>query len=169
SFRDVRRKRDYVEGKYHVSWLYVSRLSATREAKHLKVARDAGVSVPCLVGHNRHALVMTQYEGQEIHEFPPARIVDPPAVFSAIMKNISLTYRGAGLVHGDLGEHNIMYTTTGDVVLIDWPQAVPVTHPNAAGFLRRDVENVCSFFKKVGIYADVDDMISRIKDGSMGS
>ncbi len=165
SFRDVRRKRDYAEGKYHMSWLYMCRLSATREASNLQAAIDAGVAAPELVGHNRHAIVMKQYDGQEIHEFPQGSIANPGAVFETIMNNISLTYRGAGLVHADLGENNILYTATGDVVIIDWPQAVPVTHPNAAALLHRDVENTCTFFRKLGVDADVDELVRRIAGG----
>ncbi len=53
---------------------------------------------------------------------------------------------GAGIVHGDLSEFNILFDGTGPVI-IDLPQAVDAAGNNHAGrMLLRDVDNVRNFF-----------------------
>lgn len=163
SFRDVKRKRDYTAGRHHVSWLYTCRLSATREAERLRALQPLGIAVPVLAGHNRHLVVMVQHEGQEIHEYPS--LPDPLGIFEAVVATVGHAYREAGLIHADLGEFNIMLDTAGRPVVIDWPQAVRVDHPNAALLLRRDVENLCIFFRKHGVDARVDETITTITGG----
>ncbi|MHA1794166.1 MAG: RIO1 family regulatory kinase/ATPase domain-containing protein [Promethearchaeota archaeon] len=161
SFRAIKLKRNYVEKRKHVSWLYLSRLSAAREAKHLELLQDLGIAVPRLISYNRHVVVLKQYEGQEIHEFPT--LDDPEIIFDEIIENVRQIYSKAKLVHSDLGEFNIIYTSNHELLIIDWPQAIPITHPNAKRFLRRDIENICNFFKrKHGIYRDADEIIKDI-------
>ncbi|MFH0849533.1 MAG: RIO1 family regulatory kinase/ATPase, partial [Candidatus Bathyarchaeota archaeon] len=62
SFRDTRRKRDYIADRRHISWLYQSRLAAENEYKALKTMYEAGVSVPQPFEQNRHAVVMEYLE-----------------------------------------------------------------------------------------------------------
>jgi RIO kinase 1 len=53
---------------------------------------------------------------------------------------------GAGIVHGDLSEFNILFDGTGPVI-IDLPQAVDSAGNNHAGrMLLRDVDNLRNFF-----------------------
>jgi RIO kinase 1 len=53
---------------------------------------------------------------------------------------------GAGIVHGDLSEFNILFDGTGPVI-IDLPQAVDAAGNNHAGrMLLRDVDNLRNFF-----------------------
>ncbi|MHA1998529.1 MAG: RIO1 family regulatory kinase/ATPase domain-containing protein, partial [Promethearchaeota archaeon] len=137
SFRAIKQKRDYATGKHHVSWLYLCRLSATKEAKFLEKLMGLGLKVPLLVNHNRHVVVMDLFEGQEIHEFP--KIDDPEAILVEILLEVKKIYQDARLIHGDLGEFNIIYTFNGRILIIDWPQAVNIDHPNAQAFIRRDV------------------------------
>ncbi|NMC07805.1 MAG: serine/threonine protein kinase [Candidatus Lokiarchaeota archaeon] len=160
SFRNIKSKRDYVVGKYHTSWLYMCRVSAMREADHLKRLNAIGVDVPLLKGNNRHVVVMKQYDGQEIQEFDV--IDDPAGVFDNVIRNVKKCYREARLIHCDLCEYNIIYTRDKHVIIIDWPQAVPTDHPNAAFFVRRDVENICKFFERHGVVADPAAIVDEI-------
>lgn len=60
----------------------------------------------------------------------------------------------AGYVHGDLSAYNIL-VHHGRLVLIDLPQAVDlVGNPQGFRFLRRDCENICTWFHAHGIPAD---------------
>ncbi len=161
SFRDIKTKRDYVTGKFHTSWLYMCRVSATREAEHLKRLNEICADVPVLKGHNRHVVVMKQYDGQEIQEFH--EIDDPQGIFEQIIRTVKKAYQEAHLIHCDLCEYNIIYTRDKHVIIIDWPQAVATDHPNAALFLKRDVENVCNYFERHGVKADVESVIAEIK------
>lgn len=36
-----------------------------------------------------------------------------------------------GLIHGDFNEFNILVKDNGDPILIDFPQMVSISHPNA--------------------------------------
>ncbi|MHA1682718.1 MAG: RIO1 family regulatory kinase/ATPase domain-containing protein [Promethearchaeota archaeon] len=161
SFRAIKQKRDYATGKHHVSWLYLCRLSATKEAKFLEKLMGLGLKVPLLVNHNRHVVVMDLFEGQEIHEFP--KIDDPEAILVEILLEVKKIYQDARLIHGDLGEFNIIYTFNGRILIIDWPQAVNIDHPNAQAFIRRDVENILLFFqRKYSIERDIDVVLREI-------
>jgi RIO kinase 2 len=46
-----------------------------------------------------------------------------------------------------LSEFNIMIAESGPKI-IDWPQAVEVTHPHAQELLERDIGNVLRFFER---------------------
>jgi RIO kinase 2 len=160
SFRNVRRTRDYLDGSHHGSWLYTCRLSATREAENLALLMPLGVDTPELIDHNRHVIVMKLYEGQEIQEF--AELANPKQIFECVLWNVRRIYHEAHLIHGDLGEYNILYMDSGDIVIIDWPQAIATSHPNAKEILTRDIGNVCTFFRRYGIESDADAIVSGI-------
>ncbi len=52
----------------------------------------------------------------------------------------------AGIIHGDLSEYNILFDQDGPVI-IDFPQAVAAAqNNNAAMMLKRDVENLKTYF-----------------------
>jgi len=66
---------------------------------------------------------------------------------SSIMESVRVAFLDANLVNADLSEYNIL--TDGEKVwLIDWPQAVHATHPNALELLRHDVSAVLKFFNR---------------------
>jgi RIO kinase 2 len=76
-----------------------------------------------------------------------ARLDDPGGFLDDILANVRTTFR-TGLIHADLSEYNIVVQKDGTVLLIDWPQAVNVEHPNAESLLERDVRNVIRFFQR---------------------
>ena len=64
----------------------------------------------------------------------------------------------AGYAHGDLSAYNIL-VHRGRLVLIDLPQAVDlVGNPQGFEFLRRDCENICTWFHTHGIPADAQEL-----------
>jgi RIO kinase 1 len=63
----------------------------------------------------------------------------------------------AGLTHGDLSPYNIL-VHRGRVYVIDLPQALDVViNPQGFAFLHRDCVNVCRWFVRHGLPADVAD------------
>lgn len=160
SFRQTLRKRGYVADRSHISWLYQSRLSAEREYSALRALYSAGVSVPKPLAYNRHAIVMSVIEGTEL-KF--AEMKDPESILREVLRNVRKTYCTVGLVHSDLSEYNILVKANGQVLMIDWPQSVSVSHPNAQDNLRRDVSNVVKCFtKKAGLKPDEERVLEYV-------
>ena len=163
-FRETRKKRGYVANRRHITWYYQSRLAAEKEFEFLKVAEEGGVSVPKPIAQNRHVVVMDFIEGMDLIDIN--EIEDTEGLLDEIIENIRLTYK-AGLIHGDLSSFNIVLQMDGKPLLIDWPQAEPIDHPNADTLLRRDVENVLTHFqRKFFIERDVEETIEYVTSGT---
>jgi RIO kinase 2 len=74
---------------------------------------------------------------------------------------MKIIYQEAYMIHGDLGEFNIIIDEEGNILIIDWVQWISRNHPNAEMMLRRDIENVCNYFdKKFHVESDVEDILS---------
>ncbi|MDR5656711.1 serine/threonine-protein kinase RIO2 [Halodesulfurarchaeum sp. HSR-GB] len=166
NFRAVRRERDYTADREHVSWLYTARKAAEREYEALETLYPA-VSVPQPIDQNRHAIVMEKVPGVELAK---SRLPDGQVrgVLELILRELQTAYQ-AGFVHADISEYNVFVASEG-ITLFDWPQAVPVDHDNAREFLRRDIENITSYFERkypgqIG-EVDTDSVAIAIEDGA---
>lgn len=62
-FRNVKEKRDYHGKRHNVSWLYLSRISATREFAYMKALYDRDFPVPKPIDFNRHCVIMELVNG----------------------------------------------------------------------------------------------------------
>ncbi|HMF33412.1 MAG TPA: RIO1 family regulatory kinase/ATPase [Candidatus Lokiarchaeia archaeon] len=161
SFRNIRKLRGYLGGRGHYSWLYASRLSAESEFAGLQRVAGLTPHTPKPFAQNRHAVVMEVILGQGISEF--ADIADPVGTFSQIIEDVKIFYQKGGLIHGDLGEYNILLDADENILIIDFPQWVPADHPNAEEYLRRDVANVCNFFhRRYRVESDLDAIVTEI-------
>ncbi len=154
SFKQVKRKREHLDGLQHFSWIYAARLAAKREFEVMQRLYPE-VSVPEPVDHNRNVIVMAIAEGGELSK---TRVVDPEWYLDMILEQVGLAY-AKGVVHGDLSEYNIFVSDEG-VTLIDWPQYVEVGDARAAELLERDVGNVLAFFRrKYGVERDLEGVL----------
>jgi len=128
----------------------IVRIWAQREFRNLARMHQAGARVPKPIEVQGNILVM-EFIGEKGEPAPLLRDVykmeDPEAFLSEILSDIRKIYLEAGLVHGDLSEYNVMYWKSKPW-MIDVSQAVPLNHPLALSMLRRDIENMTSFFKK---------------------
>jgi len=79
-------------------------------------------------------------------------VADPGKLYSALM-NLIVNLAESGLIHSDFNEFNIMLTDDDRPVLIDFPQMVSTSHPNAEWYFNRDVECIRTFFRKRFGYA----------------
>ena len=161
SFRDTRRKREYVADRRHISWLYQSRLAAEAEYSALKSMHEAGVSVPEPIDQNRHVIVMQFIQGTQLSDIIS---LDEPRLFlDDVLEDVRLAY-GAGVIHTDLSEYNILVDGEGEVWIIDWPQYVSTDHPNAMELLERDVGNVVYYFqRKYGLEYDPEQALNHVR------
>ena len=157
SFRHVRVKRETTGDRRHLSWLYAARLAAKKEYDAL-VALYPQVSVPEPIDNNRHAIVMSMANGQLLAH---SRLDEPDWYLDEILGQIKKTY-GLGIIHGDLSEFNI-FVNPGGCEIIDWPQFITPSHRNARELLKRDIENVLSYFnRKYRIKRDIEEITNTI-------
>lgn len=155
SFRTVRTNRDYVgNGRMmkHSSWMYLSRRAAQKEWSFLQALWDRGFPVPRPIDQSRHAIVMEWIDGIPFGQVHREDLVDDDEVADLYAALIRLLLRLAahGLIHGDFNEFNLIYAPkrTDRMVLIDFPQMVSTSHPNARELFQRDVQCIVDFFTR---------------------
>lgn len=146
SFKNIKNLRSFQGERKHISWLYVNRLAAKKEFEALGEIYKLKLNTPKPIGFNRHMIVMSYLRGRELAY--SQTIKNPSKVFNRIIKQIKIVYQKANMIHGDLGEFNIVLDHKDNILIIDWLQWIPSDHPNANSILERDIENVCFFFKK---------------------
>uniref|UniRef100_A0A8D0GDP5 Serine/threonine-protein kinase RIO2 n=1 Tax=Sphenodon punctatus TaxID=8508 RepID=A0A8D0GDP5_SPHPU len=133
SFRNLKNKRDYHKHRHKVSWLYLSRLAAMKEFAYMKALYDRKFPVPKLV--NGYPLYQVR------------QIEDPAAVYNELMELI-VKLANHGLIHGDFNEFNLILDNEDRITMIDFPQMVSTSHPNAEWYFDRDVKCIRDFFMK---------------------
>jgi len=159
SFRNIKMYRDIIGDRGHLSWLYVNRLAAKKEFDALTKIFKLKLNTPKPIAYNRHVIVMSYLRGKELVYYK--RIKNPLKIFRRIIKQIKIIYQKEHMIHGDLGEFNIVLSERGNILIIDWLQWVPSDHPNANTLLKRDIINICNFFqKKFNIESNVNEIIT---------
>ncbi|MEM2915761.1 MAG: serine protein kinase RIO [Candidatus Woesearchaeota archaeon] len=156
---DFNKMYDYLRADPRFSGLDKNRrkvvvLWAKREYRNLLKAREAGVRVPTPRAVLNNVLVM-EFIGDE--GIPAPRVKDlipenPKNFFEKIVSGMQKLYK-AGMVHTDLSQFNIL-NYNEEPVFIDMSQATTLENPNAKEYLNRDIKNICTFFRKLGINAD---------------
>jgi RIO kinase 2 len=165
TFRHVKRSRGYFGQADRCSWMLASRLAAEREYEALTSLYES-VVVPKPIAHNRHVIVMGLLNGREMGS---TALGNPVTVLDNIMLQVKSAY-DRGVVHADLSEYNVIVCADGEVALIDWPQWVPASHPNADELLYRDVGNVLSYFaRKYQVTKRIEDLVAYVKQRDEGA
>lgn len=130
---------------------------ARKEYANLNTMYMVGLSVPRPILVQKNILIM-KFLGENGQRAPLLKEVsslnNPREIYEQIIDFVAKSYKKAKLVHADLSEYNVMIWN-GEPFIIDVSQAVPVTHPLAEEFLKRDVENINRFFLKKGWVAEV--------------
>lgn len=152
-FRNVKEKRDYHGKRKSASWLYLSRISATREFAYMKALYDREFPVPKPIDFNRHCVIMELIEGYPMTQISEVENVEQ--LYDDLM-NLIVRMGNCGVIHGDFNEFNIMVTDDQKPILIDFPQMVSTSHPNAQMYFDRDVRGVREMFKKKFGYESED-------------
>ncbi|HYY49167.1 MAG TPA: serine protein kinase RIO [Thermoplasmata archaeon] len=124
---------------------------AQKEYKNLVRMDDAGVRVPRPERVLDNVVVM-EYIGDETQPAPTLRDVVPEdlhALRDDVVENLR-RIRKAELVHADFSEYNVLWWQDRAVV-IDVGQSVPLDHPRAEEWFRRDLDNTARYFRRLGI------------------
>ncbi|XP_008990006.1 serine/threonine-protein kinase RIO2 [Callithrix jacchus] len=145
SFRNLKNKRDYHKHRHNVSWLYLSRLSAMKEFAYMKALYERKFPVPKPVDYNRHAVVMELINGYPLCQIH--HVEDPASVYDEAMELI-VKLANHGLIHGDFNEFNLILDDNDHITMIDFPQMISTSHPNAEWYFDRDVKCIRDFFLK---------------------
>ncbi|MFX0038097.1 MAG: RIO1 family regulatory kinase/ATPase [Promethearchaeota archaeon] len=158
SFKSIKQLRNIIGERGHLSWLYVNRLAAKKEYEALKKVNELNLNTPKPIGYNRHIIIMSYLRGKELVYYK--RIKKPLKIFNRIINQYKVIYKKANMIHGDLGEFNIVVDEKGEILIIDWLQWISSDHPNANSLLERDLENVCNYFrKKFKIESNLDEIL----------
>ena len=128
-------------------------LWAKKEFRNLVQCHEGGISVPRPILQTNNVLAMS-FVGDGGR--PAKLLLESEAGLDDYHEAISILrdmHDKARLVHGDFSEFNI-FKTAGGLVVFDLGSAVDLRHPNALGFLRRDIANITRFFSKRGVQVD---------------
>lgn len=162
SFRSVKSNRDYLRKRQGGSWMYMSRLAAVKEHAFMRALWENGFPVPEPVAQNRHTVVMTLVDGFPLRQV--SSVPDPPALYAELI-GLAMRLAEYGLIHGDFNEFNIMieelpvspqHSEQSDEnpeirlkpIIIDFPQMVSTSHPNAEYYFDRDIACIKRFFQR---------------------
>ena len=136
-----------------------------REYKNLLIAEKAGVAAPRSLAWKFNILVEEMIGDDEpalpLKDTHPKK---PKEFLELVIKEMKKMYQ-AGLIHGDLSAFNIL-NYNEKPVLIDFSQATLIKTPNSEELLERDVKNVVQFFRKLGVKAEGEDVLVRIRMNS---
>jgi len=135
-----------------------------REFRNLKIASKTKVSCPKPIAFHENILVI-KFIGKKGKLAPMLvnlkfELRDAQLIYNFILNQIKKIVK-AGLVHSDLSAYNILFLDKP--YIIDFSQAVPLRHPLAKDFLKRDLKNINSYFKKLGVKVkSVDSMLNKL-------
>ncbi|KAJ2913387.1 hypothetical protein MD484_g7029, partial [Candolleomyces efflorescens] len=146
SFRTIKQNRDYLGKRKSASWMYMSRLAAQKEWAFMKILHEHEFPVPRPIDQARHTILMEFIDAYPLRQV--SEVENPGKLYSSLM-DIIVRFAQAGLIHGDYNEFNILIRRdTGVPVVIDFPQMVSTSHPNAEWYFNRDVECIRRFFRR---------------------
>jgi len=160
SFREVRRRRTFIGKEDIHQWLLINIDAAKKEYNALNRLRHSGIRIPVLYYRAMHCVVMNRIDGLRlvnIHE-----LEDPKITLQNILHDIGTAYK-YNMINSDLSEYNVLLDSKNNIWIIDWPQVVSRSHPNAADLIKRDVYNIVNFFnKRFDLRKDKDEALNEV-------
>lgn len=147
--RGISRGSGFAKKAVHENWV-------KREYVLLKKMYDLNAGVPAVYDWTSTSILM-DFIGNE--EDPAPRLIDvviekdEAERYFQLVIHFMKTALKAGIVHSDLSAYNIL-VWENSIFIIDLPQAVDTRQsPNVEKLLKRDIDNVVSYFKK---YIEID-------------
>lgn len=134
-----------------------------REYRNLHKSRVAGVRVPTPYAIEKNVLVMELIGTNDAiaPQIKSSMPKDPEAFIEQIVAQMRLLYQKAGIVHSDLSMFNILNDDEKPVI-IDMSQGTDKMDRNAPDYLRRDIENIATYAKRMGVEFNVDKVLAQI-------
>lgn len=134
-----------------------------REYRNLHKSRVAGVRVPTPLAIEKNVLVMELIGTHDsiAPQIKSSMPKNPEEFVEEIVKQMKLMYEKAGIVHSDLSMFNILNDDEKPVI-IDMSQGTDINDRNAPEYLRRDVENIATYAKRMGVEFEVEKVILQI-------
>lgn len=176
SFRTVKANRDYLRNRHSGSWMHMSRLAALKEHTFMRSLRDNGFPVPEPIAWNRHMVVMEMIDGfpmRMVESVPkPAKLyAELIELMLRLAKHglIHGDYNEFNILLEEKERNTVPATSDSspeadqkdsteasqsprivsvDPVIIDFPQMVSVSHPNAQFYFDRDVACIKRYFER---------------------
>lgn len=145
SFTDTKRKRSLEKNKNVNNWLLINIEAAKREYDFLIKLKLTNMNIATPYFRSMHSIVMDRINGLRLTDI--RNLHNPKEIFYKVFEQIRLAYN-VNIINGDLSEYNIFLDENNDILIIDWPQAVTLDHPNAEFLLRRDLHNVIRYFRR---------------------
>lgn len=132
-----------------------------REYRNLLKARES-IRVPTPMVFKDNILVTEFIDEDDVAapQLKNTNLPSPQEVFEEIVNMLKQLFK-IGLVHGDLSEFNILMQHNKPV-FIDFSQGTAIDSPNAKELLKRDIENICKYFKKHGLKTDPEETYEKI-------
>ncbi|MGC9009405.1 MAG: serine protein kinase RIO [Sulfolobales archaeon] len=153
-----------------MNWKKLIYMWTSKEFNNLSRMYKAEVRVPRPICKRNNVLVM-EFIGSNgvraplLKEAYDEGILDKNSlerIYEEVIEQLKKIVIRARLVHADLSEYNIMIYNDKPYI-IDVSQALPIDHPNALEFLRRDVENISNFFREAGLEViDPEDLLREL-------
>jgi len=141
---------------------------ARKEYRNLTEAYAAKVRVPKPIAVEKNVLIM-EFIGEKGQSAPLLRetnLQDPQRTYKILLTYVEKLFKKAKLVHGDLSEYNVMIWKNNPVIF-DMSQSVNLEHPNAMQLLKRDIENLNRYFKRIGVnVTSTEDVFRRVSGAS---
>jgi RIO kinase 1 len=140
---DPRFERIKMTSKYEIVKVW-----CRKEMGNLEIAARAGVHAPRPIMSNGSILAMSLIGTDSVPspQLKDAELEEPEKLLDVILGDMKKLYK-ENLVHGDLSEYNILIKDQVPY-MIDFGQAVVLTHPRATEFLHRDISNILDYFAK---------------------
>jgi RIO kinase 2 len=154
-FRKIKKTRSFATDLSWGSMIEVAKILGEREYKILVELFNKRAKVPETVAWNRHAVVTKYIDNSiELYKRPELSKDQAEEVLKEVLYTIRIAYKEVGIVHGDLSEYNVLIRlfpeeNKVEAYVIDWPQYVYKDEPHAEELLKRDVQYITRFFRKI--------------------
>ena len=117
-----------------------------REFRNLMIAREV-IKVPKPIAFKDNVILMSFIGNKDpAPELKGQKPKDPKKFFEKTIDNMKKLYK-KGLIHADLSPFNIL-NHDDEPIFIDFSQATMINANNSDELLRRDIKNICHYFRK---------------------